>query len=87
MLGQLDPYPPVRPNKGFVACTGPNPNIRISAFNSYGPDPRGVMSSGHAPTYERKSSHIYNDFSSINACSGFKSQASYFDLGTYQLST
>lgn len=83
MLGQLDPYPPVRPD--FMACTGPNPNIRISAWNHLGPDGRGVMGSGFAPEYERKS-HVYNDFSSINACSGLKSQASYVNVGTYQLS-
>ena len=74
-----------RPNS-FMACTGPNPNIRISAFNSCGYDPRVIMGSGYGPIYERKSSHVYNDFSCINACSGIKSQASYVDLGTYQLS-
>ncbi len=63
-----------------MACADPNPNIRVSAFDHF-----GIMGSGFAPTYERTSS-MYNDFSSINTCSGVKSQASYVDVGTYQLS-
>ncbi len=74
MLGQLDSYfPPDRP-RGFLACAGPNPNMRFGAFNS-----TGVAASGCGIP----ESQVYNDFSAINASSGIKSQASYTNVGTY----